>query len=46
MMMNGGCPMNRSDDLISREAVLKNIEKTRRGALMMDDIRRASIIML
>lgn len=38
--------MNRSDDLISRKAILKHIEKTRQGALMMDDIRRASIIML
>jgi len=32
-------------DLISREAVLKHIEKIRQGAQMMDDIRRASIIM-
>ena len=32
-------------DLIDREAMLKHIEKTRQGALMMDDIRRASIIM-
>lgn len=32
-------------DLISREAILKHIEKIRQGALMMDDIRRASIIM-
>lgn len=38
--------MNRSDDLISREVILKHIEKIRQGALMMDDIRRASIIML
>ena len=32
-------------DLISRKAVLKHIEKIRQGAQMMDDIRRASIIM-
>lgn len=32
-------------DLISREAILKKIEKIRQGAQMMDDIRRASIIM-
>ena len=33
------------DDLISRQAILKHIEKIRQGALMMDDIRRSSIIM-
>lgn len=33
------------DDLISRQSILKHIEKIRQGALMMDDIRRASIIM-
>lgn len=32
-------------DLISRQAILKHIEKKRQGAQMMDDIRRASIIM-
>ena len=32
-------------DLISRKAILKNIKNTRQGAQMMDDIRRASIIM-
>lgn len=32
-------------DLIDREAMLKHIEKTRQGALMMDDIREASIVM-
>ena len=32
-------------DLISRKAVLKHIEKIRQGVQMMDDIRRASIIM-
>lgn len=32
-------------DLISREAILKNIEKTRQSVQMMDDTRRASIIM-
>lgn len=32
-------------DLIDRQAVLKHIEKKRQGAMMMDDIRRASIIM-
>lgn len=37
--------VNRMDDLISRQAILKHIEKIRQGALMMDDIRRASIIM-
>lgn len=31
-------------ELISRQAVLKNIEKIRQGALLMDDTRRASII--
>mgnify|MGYP006908897611 CR=1 FL=1 len=33
------------DELISRQAILKHIEKIRQGALMMDDTRRASIIM-
>ena len=32
-------------DLISRNAILKHIEKIRQDALMMGDIRRASIIM-
>ena len=32
-------------DLISRQAILKHIEKIRQGALMMDDMRMASIIM-
>ena len=32
-------------DLISRKAILKHIEKIQQGALMMDDIRRASIVM-
>ena len=32
-------------DYIDRQAILKHIEKIRQGALMMDDIRRASIIM-
>ena len=32
-------------DLISREAALKHIEKIRQDALMMDDIRRANIVM-
>ena len=32
-------------DLINRQAILKHIEKIRQGALMMDDIRRASIVM-
>lgn len=32
-------------DLISRQAVLKNIEKTRRSVQMMDDTHRADIIM-
>ena len=32
-------------DLISRQAVLKRIEKIRQGAQMMDDTRRASIVM-
>ena len=35
----------RMSDLISRQAILKHIEKIRQGAQMMDDIRRASIIM-
>ena len=32
-------------DLISRKAILEHIEKIRQGAQMMDDTRRASIIM-
>lgn len=32
-------------DLISRQAILKHIEKTRQGLQMMDDTHRASIIM-
>lgn len=32
-------------DLIDRQAILKHIEKIRQDALMMDDIRRAAIIM-
>ena len=32
-------------DLISRQAVLKHIEKIRQGVQMMDDTHRASIIM-
>lgn len=32
-------------DLISRKAILKHIEKIRRGAQMIDDIRESSIIM-
>lgn len=32
-------------DLISRQAILKNIKKTRQSVQMMDDIRKASIIM-
>ena len=32
-------------DLIDRQAVLKHIEKVRQSVQMMDDIRRASIIM-
>ena len=32
-------------DYIDRQAILKHIEKIRQGAQMMDDIRRASIIM-
>ena len=32
-------------NLISRQAILKNIEKIRQNTQMMDDIRRASIIM-
>lgn len=34
-----------SDDLISRQAILKHIEEIRRDVRMMDDTRRASIIM-
>ncbi len=41
--MTNGEPMS---DLISREATLKHIEKIRQDAQIMDDIRRASIIML
>lgn len=33
------------DDLISRQAILKHIEKIRQSTQMMDDIHRASIIM-
>lgn len=33
------------DDLISRKAILKHIEKIQQSVQMMDDIRRASIIM-
>ena len=32
-------------DLISKQALLKHIEKIRQKAQMMDDIRRASILM-
>ena len=32
-------------DLIDRQAILKHIEKIRQSALMMDDTRRAGIIM-
>lgn len=32
-------------DLISRKAILKNIEKIRQGVQMMDDTHRASIVM-
>ena len=32
-------------ELISRQAILKHIEKIRQSAQMMDDTRRASIIM-
>ena len=32
-------------DLISRQAIMKHIENLRHDALMMDDLRRASIIM-
>lgn len=32
-------------DLISRQAILKNIEKIRQSAQMMDDTHRADIIM-
>ena len=32
-------------DLISRQAILKNIEKIRQSVQMMDDTRRASIVM-
>lgn len=34
------------NDLISRQAMLKHIEKVRQGALMIDDIRESNIIML
>lgn len=33
------------NDLISRQAILKHIEKLRRGAQMMDDTHRADLIM-
>ena len=33
------------NDLISRQAILKHIEKIRQDVQMMDDIHRASIIM-
>lgn len=33
------------DDLISRQAILKHIEKIRQGMQMMDDTHRAGIIM-
>ena len=33
-------------DLISRQAILKHIEKKRQDALMIDDIRESSIIIL
>ena len=33
------------DDLISRQAILKHIEKIRYGMQMMDDTHRASIVM-
>ena len=33
------------NDLISRKAILKHIEKIRQGVQMMDDTHRASIIM-
>lgn len=33
------------DDLISRQAILKHIEEIRQDARMMNDTRRASIIM-
>lgn len=32
-------------NLISRDAILKHIEKTRQDALMIDDIRESNIIM-
>ena len=32
-------------DLISRQKILKHIEKIRQGVQMMDDTRRASILM-
>ena len=32
-------------DFIDRQKALKHIEKKRHGALMMDDIRKASIVM-
>ncbi len=32
-------------DLISRQAVLKHIEKIRQGMQMMDDTHRAGIVM-
>lgn len=33
------------DDYISRQAILKHIEKIRQSVQMMDDTRRASIVM-
>lgn len=37
--------VNRMSDLISRQAILKHIEKIRQSAQRMDDIRRKSIVM-
>lgn len=37
--------MEERQDLISRQAILKHIEKIRQGLQFMDDIRRASIVM-
>lgn len=34
-----------NNDLISRQAILKHIEKIRQGVQMMDDAHRASIVM-
>jgi len=44
-IIGNGKIINRMDGYISRKAILKHIEKTRQDALMMDDIRKASIIM-